>query len=71
MQLLVLQSRPCFPQAPVREGKIIKNGIAQQRAIIIWDFFRVKIHWLAFGKLNEIHLKWIRFEQKPELKYEQ
>ena len=57
VQLRVLQSNPCFPQVPVKDGKIIRNGIAQQKAIIKRDLPRVKIRLLASGKLNKIHLE--------------
>ena len=57
MQLRVLQSKPCLPQIPVKDGKMIKNGTAQQKAIIRRDLRRVKILWLASGKLNVIHLE--------------
>ena len=59
VQLRVLQSKPCLPQIPVKDGKMIKNGTAQQKAIIKRDLRRVKILWLASGKLNVIHLKMI------------
>ena len=57
VQLRVLQSKPCLPQIPVKDGKMIKNGKEKQKAIIKRDLRRVKILWLASGKLNVIHLK--------------
>ena len=57
VQLRVLQSKPCLPQAPVKDGKMIKNRTAKQKAIIRRDLRRVNILLLASGKLNVIHLK--------------
>ena len=57
VQLRVLQSKPCLPQIPVKDGKMIRNGTAQQKAIIRREFRRAKILLFASGKLNVIHLK--------------
>ncbi len=49
---------PLFSLGPYfKDGKMIRNGIAQQKAIMKREFRRVKILLLASGKLNVIHLK--------------